>query len=380
MPNEENNESTNSPEDNSSMNREHEITKPDHMLPDHTAHSTEKVVVPNEQPTAHAVANTPGTLILQWLTYAFWGWTLISLYWLTSLGVQYFVKQSNGTGYTPSHTNDLLAYVLAAVIVLFVISLICDIVYSKLEPAPKTGAAMVIMVIHAVIFALCGIGSLIVAVFAVVNMTISTSSTDTAMTTLVTASTMTLLYGATLVRALRPQKIKQVVPIFWVVMLISTLVIAGLGIFGPAAYAQRTKNDRAVEVGLPQIARAINDYADDNGRLPASLNDAKLSQSYYLSGDDNEVALIKKNELVTYKPMEEIKRTIDSKNTTPSSIRIREDRKVFHYKLCTEYDMKKSGYNYDSYSRSSQKYDTTPSTTRHSAGKVCYDLQTGYIY
>lgn len=325
--------------------------------------------------------NTPGVLILQWLTYAFWGWALVALYWLTSLAVQYFVQtpSDESYSYTRDYLGDLLAYSLAAVIVLFLISIICDVIYSKFEPEHKTGAAMVIMVIHAVIFALCGIGSLIVAVFAVVNLMISSSSNDGAMTTLITAGTMTLLYAATLLRTLRPQKIKRVVQIFWTVMLISTLIIAGLGIFGPAAYAQRTKNDRAVEEGLPEIARAINDYADENGKLPSSLNDATLRQSYYFSGND-QVALIMDKGLVSYSPKEEIEQeTIDSEGVSIQGVRLSED-KVYHYQLCAVYDVEKDGYSYNSYRDSDQEYDTSPDTASHAAGKVCYDLQTDYIY
>ena len=91
--------------------------------------------------------NTAGVLVLQWLTYAFWGWTLVALYWLTSLCVQYFISDSSqADSYSSTYSNDMLAYSLAAVVVLFIISIICDFVYSKFEPQHKSGAAMVIMI------------------------------------------------------------------------------------------------------------------------------------------------------------------------------------------------------------------------------------------
>ena len=45
-------------------------------------------------------------------------------------------------------------YAVAAVLVLLPVSFITDFFYSKREPGKKTGAATIVMVIHAVLYAL----------------------------------------------------------------------------------------------------------------------------------------------------------------------------------------------------------------------------------
>lgn len=344
------------------------------------AESTPLALTKQDAPSINKAANTPGVLILQWLTYAFWGWTLIALYWLTALAVQYFIQSpssSDSYGYSASYIGDSLAYSLAAVIVLFIISIICDIFYSRSEPARKTGAAMVIMIIHAVIFALCGIGSLIVAVFAIVNMLISGGG-EAAVTTLITAASMSLLYAATLVRVLNPQKIKHITKIYWAVMIVATIVIASLGIIGPAAYTQRTKADTALESAVSDVADAVNDYTTKNEKLPASLKNSEIMSSYYVNSEDTK-SLIEKG-LVKYTPGEEVTSTTD--RMTEPSLYENTRAPIYHYKLCVTYDNeKKATYAADiHYPDSNQKYDIRPDTSSHAAGEVCYDLQTDYTY
>ena len=116
------------------------------------------------QPSAHSnnsLPNTAGTLILQWLTYAFWGWAVLSLSILTGLVIFNFLNGSQSSTSTP--------YAIAAVIVLLPISVLCDYLYSKREPILKSGPSLVIMVIHSVIFALFGIAALITVCIALLT-------------------------------------------------------------------------------------------------------------------------------------------------------------------------------------------------------------------
>lgn len=366
-------------------------------MPDEQQYSETKVkqkeeVPANKQESAAVSVNTQGLVILQWLTYAFWGWTLVALYWLTAVGVQYFVQKSASSGYYDTSSSDMLAYPMAAVLVLFTISIICDVIYSRFEPTRKTGVAMVIMVIHAVIFALCSIGSLIVAVFAVVNMLISGSS-EGATVTLITAGIMTLLYAVTLLRTLRPAGIVHLRKIYWTGMLIAVLVISSLGIFGPIAYAQRTKNDRLVRSGLSNIASAVNEYAQEKKKLPASLDEPALAQ-YFSSYSAEDVERIIDAELVTYVPKEqlnttkstpanELQRILEGAAVTSKDSKMsRNQDPVFHYQLCAIYDEKSD--NRDRYGirdiPTDGEYPVYPDTDYHEAGKVCYDLQTDYLY
>ncbi|MGH7250207.1 MAG: hypothetical protein ACREGC_04480, partial [Minisyncoccia bacterium] len=105
--------------------------------------------------------NTPNVIVMQWLTYAFWGWTALSLSILTGIVLANFINKADMGSFTP--------YAIAAVLVLLPISFVCDYFYSKHEPGKNTGSAMVVMVIHAVLFALFGVGALIGIVFSLVQ-------------------------------------------------------------------------------------------------------------------------------------------------------------------------------------------------------------------
>ncbi len=314
---------------------------------------------------AKKAANTPGILILQWLTYAFWGWTILVLAYLTMMSVSFFVDGSSST----YSENSIVAYLLAATLVLLVISLVCDVLYSRREPEHKNGASMVIMIIHAVIFALCGIAAVIVAVFAVVNMLINGTGPGNT-TALLTGLVIAVVYAATLLRTLRPASIPKLVPKYWILMAAVIVGIAALGISGPAAYERSTRNDRLIESGLGAVSSEINSYTEKNDKLPSSLSDIR--------GDlyGNGAKLVDQN-LVEYKPGKKITR--DDGDVV---IQIYPDPRptTYTYELCVTYKARKgSGDIY--YSRESQvTTPTTPETYTHSEGYHCYKLQTQYDY
>ncbi len=314
------------------------------------------------QPTSSP--NSPGMYVLQWLSYAFWGFTVLALAWLTTVSVAHFIDASS-----VSTADNMVAYSLAAVIVLFIISLICDVFYSRREPQHKTGGAMVIMIIHAVIFALFGIGALILAVFAIVRMIIGdgTYSNDSGpLTMLISAGIIAVVYGATLLRTLNPSWLKHSTRMYWVFITVVVVAITGLAIAGPAAQARSTRDDRVIERSLTQVSEAINRYADEKSALPASLGDIKSS----LEGDA--LSLVERN-LVEYKPIE-----AESTSTTyipPADI----TREAFNYDLCVTYKAESAygGYDYPTKEGEGGR-EVSPNTYSHDAGRVCYELTTSY--
>lgn len=316
--------------------------------------------------------NTPGTLVLQWLTYAFWGWTILALAWLTAASISFFVNRDSYA----SSDNSIVAYSLAAVIVLFVISLICDFFYSKREPLHKHGAATVIMIIHAVIFALFGIGSLIVAVFAVVRMLIGDSNPydsgdDGSVTMLTTGLIIAVVYGATLLRTLRPFKLKRSSPIYWLFMSIVTITVTVLGVVGPTAFASQTRDDRLIERSLNEVSESIRNYTDESGKLPASLDDVADTMS-------TEAQDLVNRKLVDYTPGEQVAQagadTSALSGTTVKPI-VRSNNPVYKYKLCVTYKAKRG-----SGSIRPSSDNVNPDTYSHAAGRVCYSLVTDYSY
>jgi hypothetical protein len=327
-------------------------------------------------PTAvAAVHNNPGVLVLQWLTYAFWGWTILALAWLTAISVGFFINPDSLGG----EESSVVAYSLAAVIVLFAISLICDAFYSRIEPLQKHGGATVIMIIHAVIFALFGIGALITAVFAVVRLLIgdgggSGYGDSGAVTTLITGLIIAAVYGATLLRTLRPFKLKRSALFYWIFMTIVTGTITTLAIVGPTWHARVTRDDRLIERNLAQLSEAISIHAREDGKLPTALSEVRDE----LEGEA--VELIDRN-LVEYKPGDKVAPNASDLplGTNGRSAVPAPDATVFEYTLCVTYKAKNgSNDSYPAYAPEGRQ--VTPETYRHDAGRVCYDLQTSYGY
>ena len=311
---------------------------------------------------------TPGTLVLQWLTYAFWGWTVLALAWLTTLGIGHVLNPDS-----QMYETTTVAYSLAAVVVLFGISLVCDIFYTKRESLVKTGASSLIMIIHAVLFALFGIGALIFAVFALVRLFVGDNGGSYgdagAKTMLYTGLIIAVVYAATLLRTLRPFKLTRSSAVYWVFMGVVTAAVVWLGVSGPVWQARETRDDRLIERGLPQLSDVIRNHTAKSDTLPGSLAEVKDEAN----GDAR--TLIERG-LVEYKPGGVI--SDGPEGSTPKffdSI-----SQSFKYQLCVTYKAKKGDDSY--YAKPS--YDAggqiSPETYTHGAGRVCYDLVTNYAY
>jgi hypothetical protein len=165
------------------------------------------------------------TIIIQWLTYAFWGWTVLILSILTSLVFAQLLNRDNS-----SNANY---YVISAAIVLLPISFVTDFFYSKKEPKKKESAAMVVMVIHAVLFALFGIGALIFAVFSFVSLLTSSGSHTSTYVGLWSSIFITIFYAATFIRTINPAKLPWISKAYKIFMLVIILLFILLGFLKP---------------------------------------------------------------------------------------------------------------------------------------------------
>ena len=319
-------------------------------------------VTPSQQPApaAHAPVNA-GLVVLQWLTYAFWGWTVLALSVLTSLVVANFIADADiGSG---------AAYGIAAVIVLLPISYICDYFYSKKEPQHKTGAETIVMVIHAVLFALFGIGSLVVSVFSVVSLLTSSTDSKTTTVSLICGLIIAVYYGITFLRTLNPVMFSRITRYYKLFMLITIGIIALLGIIGPVAKERTLRDDRLIVNELSNVNESIRTYTSNKSKLPASLSDLQLE------GDAKKLV---DNKLVTYKPGSVIKTDTSTDDySLPSSNSYTTE--VYGYELCVTYK-EKSGSSYADYGDSKANTDddgylTYLSIYQHPAGNVCYKLK-----
>lgn len=294
--------------------------------------------------------SSAGVIVLQWLSYAFWGWLILALIWLVSITLTNAI--------TGRAIDELVPYAMAAAIVLLPIAFVTDLFYRKHEPLKKEGAATVIMVIHAVLFALLGIGSLIIAVFIGLSMIIGSGGQSDAQTiSLWTAAFAAIMYVLAFVRTLNPFKTSKVAFFYGVGMLILTSVLLVLGTAGPMVKSITLRDDRRIEKNLSYVESAVSSYITDNKKLPDSLNDVEYSQP--------DAKALVNDGLVKYKKEQSV---AASSKTSSSS-----NRTEFRYQLCVTYKQKSSQtrYNYDS-----TDYSSYLSTSGHLEGEVCYKLKT----
>lgn len=313
-------------------------------------------------------SSSAGIIILQWLTYAFWGWTILSLVWLSYIVLANF--------FTDHNTADMVPYAIAATLVLLPLSFVCDIFYGRHEPSKKVGAAMVVMVIHAVIFALFGIGMLISAVLTLVQMMIGTSgNVDNQTVWLGTALISALIYALTFLRTLNPSPKLRMPKIYPAVMAVIVGVFIVLGFVGPVAQASLTRDDRDIERSIDNVSQGVERYVTKNKKLPNSLSDTALR---------GEAKSLVDRGLVTYKKGDKVepvssttKRPLPANAENDSEIKTlpARVRSEYRYELCTTYkkadDNRASAYVYDL----DDEYRVSPNTYGHPAGDVCYKLK-----
>lgn len=354
------------PEDNKPNEQTNEPDTTSSASPDPTPTTVEPVAEtkPTEAPEVKKLS--PGGLVLQWLTYAFWGWAALLLSWLVFLVLHTAFNRADSSYWS---FDGLVPYALAGTIVLLIIALITDIFFKRIEPKEKQGASTVIMIIHAVIFAIFAIGWLIAGVFGIVVLLIGTGSDDGSgvLAQLSTSAVMVAVYGATLLRTLNPSKIPKVPILYWAFMGVVMLITIALAIVGPVAAQREALKDEPVERELKSLSSEINRYASAENKLP-TLEEVKAdaSQDAQEMIDDGRITYTEKGKLEV--------RTLPSDSS--------DTRSVYRYELCGEFLTQKGNENeremYDQYQ--TDAYDTQPAVEYHSKGKVCYELQTRSTY
>ena len=292
----------------------------------------------------------PSLIVLQWLTYTFWGWTVLTMSVLVIIVLTFFFNKNLSVGDSP-------LYSMAAVLVLLPISVICDFLFIKREPMQKTGGASAIAIIHAVIFALFGIGALISVVFSLVTLMINASSGETTQISLYSGLIIAALFALIFLRTILPKFLVKFRTAFVILMVVIAGVICAFSIFGPVNEAKLTRNDKLIVANLSTVNEAITSYVNTKNSLPADLGSLKLT------GDAKKLVTDK---LVVY-----------SKDST--SFGASADYSTFYYQLCVNYT--KADENQSSYSSGStyaldDGYSSYLSTYGHGVGNTCYKLKT----
>ena len=320
--------------------------------------------VPQKQPAATPVSDSsvkqsnPATLVLQWLTYAFWGWFALGMLWLSFVAFLFYTKSD------VSDWSSIVAYPIAAVVVLYLMAAITDFFYSRREPAHKTGIATAIMVIHTVIFALCGVGLVVTAVFTLIQLLINDNpDMSFLLSTLFTALVGVAVYIVLIIRSVLVAKIKKIAAMGLGFFGIVALLFIVLCAIGPMSRSIATRQDRQVEASLHVVQRSVDNYISTNKKLPTSLRDITINDTT----NDNTQRFVDDG-LITYEKRMPV--VIASSYKSTSSV-------TYYYALCAMYD-------YDS-GRSSRSrgsdadplsYSSYIDTSGHKAGKQCYNLET----
>lgn len=309
-----------------------------------------------------AEVHSPGLIVLQWLTYAFWGWTILAMSILTVSVLASFLIDAETGSFTP--------YGIAAVLVLLPISIACDVFYSKREPQKKSGAASIVMVIHAVLFALFGIAAVIAIVFSLVSMLTSSSDTTNTRVSLFSSIIIAVLYAAVFLRTIHPARLPMVRRFFIIFMTVVVGIIALLGIVGPVARERATRNDKLITSNLSILKSNIDDYAADKDRLPDSLSDLDLK------GDTK--VLVEKN-LVKYTPnTQPASDSFSSSSSRTSRTYGDDDSTIYYYQLCVTYTKNRYVPVYNSNRGEDDDGYVTylDSYGNHPAGEECYKIKT----
>lgn len=332
-------------------------TKPQHVSEPNIADQK----VSNDNDTSTPSTNTPGVLVLQWLTYAFWGWTCLMMIWLTYVVAAHLIDDQ-------ARANDASAYILAAVLVLLPLSLGCDWFYSRKEPRKKTGASMVLMIIHAVIFALLAIGSLIVFMYALVQyMLVPPSDLTDVYVLMVSSIAVTVIYSAVFIRTLNPLSTKNLGLALSIFMFISVVTLSVLNAIGPVSTQRSIQHDDETRAHLNTLVTDINNYAVSKGSLPDNLSSSAFpgkdnplvvnnSAVYTKYGTDVEVAQVPPGD-----DMVDFKEYTDSESTKLS------------FQVCVNYKVDTS-YSSAGPLTVSQPSDHFYAPATHGDGKTCYDL------
>ena len=348
------------PENNTGHANDHQANWQGPQYPQPQQYDNSNQSAPNVQ-TQPINSSQPGIIILQWLTYAFWGWTLIALSVLISSVIYNFIDKNNG--------GDTVMYAMAATLVLLPISAVCDYFYSKNEPAKKQGSASLVMIIHAVIFALFGIGAIIVAVFSTVRILTSSSESTASQVALYSSVIVAVLYAAVFLRTLSINKLPWVKRYFTIFMIAVIGIISILGIIGPIANTRKTRDDRLITDNINTITESIGYYADSSNKLPDNL--AELS----LKGDSKK--LVDKG-LIIYTPNTNTSMGASSLNNSLNNLGVNSYGKetTFYYTLCANFVQASSNSNsYSAVQSKDSSYSEYISAYDHGAGKECYKIK-----
>lgn len=276
-------------------------------------------------------ASTPVVVLAQWLSYVFWALTIVAVAYVTSTIIGFY------TDVNTTMPAEFVAYGVVALLVLLPLALVADVFHGRHEDDHKSTASSVVMVIHAVLFALVSIGALITTAFFSISPLFSTTPSPTAVVDITTSAVVFVLFASLLVRVSRPRLFKWLRPVFRIKFGLVGLVALGFAIAGPLGYGLTTKNDRLTRDALVYVSNTMNAYVAQGNDLPANIEvDLGMGDAIYPYGFGqdslrDEAIRLQKAGVITYTP--NIQAAETSKDEFSDG-----NKKVYFYELCGTYE------------------------------------------
>lgn len=327
--------------------------------------ATEAQAQPAVAAKSESKSMNPKQIVLQWLSYTLWSWSLITIATLLSSSLTYFLV----SGSKDDGSYEWQLYFVAAMICLVPAAFFVDRVFAKHEQPKKHGFAAVVMVLNAVGVFLAALGSTIAFVIGLFRLILSTGDTTGTQVLIISSLVVSILTFALFFRILNLEKFKAFTTIYRYTMLGVSVLALILTFVGPFVRELSLKQDRLIESGLEGVSSAIKSYANKNDKLPETLDDLDFS-TYQSSARD-----LARSGAVEYKPEGS---TVDVDTLSNPKSSFARTTTVYRYQLCVTYKAAKQAA-YDTYeSADSDGYLTYVSTYSHPKGRECYKLKTSY--
>lgn len=305
----------------------------------------------NLEPSHSSAVN----IVLQWLVYVFWFWTLTNLaVVLSGVLIHILVEETRNSTW--------IIYAAAPLLVLLPLSIIADHYYKKTEPKAKHGFAAVVMVINAVIAALGAVGSVIGIIYALLDLALSTRDDATGNTIAAVVCTITALLSLLFfIRVLYIDKLQPIRSRFSIIVSAVAIIAVLLTLIFPLTNEVRRKADRVIEENYSSIKNDIQSYVNSNNKLPDSLDEVTFKGGAKRAIETGRV---------TYSPKPS---SFSPSDLSQISTRTRALNRELQYELCVDWKYESnSGYDRD-YPNSQKGYY---SYDGHKAGKQCYTEST----
>lgn len=303
--------------------------------------------------------STPAFVTMQWLSYAFWALASIAIVYLVSVITNYVLNVDTTV------TTEAVAYAVAASFIVLPLAFTLDVFFSRHEDDNKSNASSVVMVVHAVGFAVISVIALITAVFNLINMVLNDYDDKGLWIAVVAAVTTCVLFGILFIRTIKPELFPRLRE-YYRYLILALILIAGFwAIFGPGAKALDTKQSRGVRDSMMQITSAVDNYVTSNGTLPKDI-DAMMSAGYYF-GD------VSTSQMKDY-----IVRGVLSYEPNTKAFTEADGVKTFYYKICGTFDrdLMMGGGMTNMMAREDGYYNSLD-LGNVTAGTHCYDMATG---